>query len=122
MCCTLLWYTAGVPQISGAKTDPLRPLPVMQTQRALLARWVIPAHTSHLATTRSTQHPPDRLIRHAIITCDVTERFPLLDTLEHGCPRGGWDLPARISLSLRVIRQRHQQRVVKGRDERVFSR
>jgi hypothetical protein len=56
-----------------------------------------PAHTSHLASTRcSTQHPPDRLIGHAVSTRDVTERFPLLDPLQHGCPCRGWDLPARI--------------------------
>ncbi len=63
----------------------------------LLARWVIRAHTSHLAATRGTQHTPDRLIGHAVITRDVTERFPLLDPLEHGCPCRGRDFPARIS-------------------------
>jgi hypothetical protein len=51
---------------------------------------------------------------------DVTERLPLVDPLEHGCPRGGRDLPARIRYSLRVARQRHKQRIVKGRGERIF--
>ena len=61
-----------------------------QMLRAILATWVIRVHTSHLAATRGTQHTPDLLIRHAVITRDVTERFPLLDTLEHGFPCRGW--------------------------------
>jgi hypothetical protein len=52
----------------------------------------------------------------------ATEWFPLLDPLKYGCPSGGWDLPARIGLSLRMVRQRYQQRMVKGRSERIFSR
>jgi len=58
----------------------------MQTRRVLLARWVIRAHMSHLVTTSSTQHTPDRLIRYAVITGDVTDRFPLLDTKYYGRP------------------------------------
>ncbi len=79
-----------------------------QTLDALLAMWVIRAHTSHLAATRGTQHTPDRLIRHAVIPRDVSERFPLLDTLDHGFPCRGRDLPARIRCGLRMARQRHQ--------------
>jgi len=78
-------------------------------------------HTSHLQATRSTQHSPDRFIRHALIPRDVTERFSLLDSLEHGCPFRGRDLPARIRYGLRVERQSHQQRMVKGRGERISS-
>ncbi len=63
-----------------------------------------PAHTSHLPATSGSQHTPDRLIGHAVIARDVTERFSLLDTLEHGCPFRGRDLPARIRGSLRVAR------------------
>ena len=77
------------------------------------------AHLSHLAATRGTQHSPDRLIRHTVITGDVTERFSLLDPLEHGCPCRGRDLPARIRSGLRVARQRHQQWMVKGGGERI---
>jgi hypothetical protein len=78
----------------------------MQTLRVLLAIWLIRAHTLHLVATRRTQYPPDSLIRHTVITGDVTERFPLLDSLEHGSPCRGRDLPARISRGLRVARQR----------------
>jgi hypothetical protein len=81
---------------------------------------VIRAHTSHLATS-GTQHTPDRLIRHAVIPRDVTERFPLLDTLEHGLPCRGRDLPARISYCMRVARQRQKPRIVKGRCEQIIS-
>ncbi|HEX6477761.1 MAG TPA: hypothetical protein VF043_02870 [Ktedonobacteraceae bacterium] len=79
-----------------------------------LGPWPAHAHTRHLAATRGTQHSSDCFIGHAVITRNVTQRFPLLDPLEHGCPRGGRDLPARIGLSLRVARQRYQQRIVKG--------
>jgi hypothetical protein len=75
----------------------------------------------HLLATSGPQHQPDRLIRHAVFTGDVTEWFPPLDTLEHGCPCRGQDLPARISYGLRVARQRYQQRMIKGRGERIFS-
>ena len=92
----------------------------MQALRALLTRWVIRAHTCHLAATRGMQHPPYRLIRHAVITRDVTERFPLLDTLEDCFPRRGRDLPARIRDGVRVGRQRQKPRMVKGRDERII--
>jgi len=51
----------------------------------------------------------------------VTEWFSLLDTLEYGSPLREWDLPARIGSSLRVVRQRYRQRMVKGRGERIFS-
>jgi len=93
----------------------------MQALCAILNRWMILAHVSHLAATRSTQHPPHRLIGHAVITRNVMQRFPLLDPLEHGCPGRGRDLPARISYGMRVGRQRHQQRLVKGRYERIIS-
>jgi len=67
------------------------------------------------------EYTTDCLIGHAIITRDVTERFSLLDTLQHGSPFRGRDLPARIRYSLRVAKQRHQQRMVKGRGERIIS-
>src|SRR5258708_35014589 len=101
--------------------DLLCPLPPMQALRAILARRVLHAHTCHLATTRGTKYTPDRLIRHAVFTGDVTERFPLLDTLEHGSPCPGWDLTARIRYSLRVARQRQKPRMVTGRSERIIS-
>jgi hypothetical protein len=60
----------------------LRLLPApADAARGVLAMWVIRAHTSYLAATRSTQHAPDRLIGYAVITRDVTQRFSLLDTL-----------------------------------------
>jgi hypothetical protein len=71
--------------------------------------------------TCGPQYTADRLIRHAALTSDVTERFPLLDTLEHGSPLRGRDLPARIRYSLKVAVQRHEQRIVKGTGERIFS-
>jgi hypothetical protein len=83
--------------------------------------WVIRTHTSHLAATRGTQHTPDRLIRHAVIPRYVSERFPLLDTLEHGFPCRGRDLPARIRCGLRVARQRQKPRMAKGKGERISS-
>ncbi len=76
---------------------------------------------SHIPLSGDAQHSPDRLIRHAVITGDVTERFPLLDPLEHGSPLRGRDLPARIRYSLKVAGQRQKPRIVKGRDERIFS-
>src|SRR6266516_5647901 len=94
--------------------DHLRP------SLALLATWVLRAHTSHLALTRGTQHPPDCFIGHAVITRNVTERFPLLNPLEHGSPFRGRDFPARIRCGLRVARQRYQQRIVKGQGVPVF--
>ena len=104
-------------------TGLLRPLPApADAARGVLATWVIWAHTSHLAATRGTQHTPDRLIRHAVITRDVTERFPLFDTLEHGFPCRERDLPARISYCMRVARQRQKPRMVKGRGERIILR
>ena len=50
----------------------------------------------------------------------MTERFSLLGPLEYGSPGRGRDLPARIRDSLRVARQSHQQRLVKGRGERII--
>jgi len=70
----------------------------------ILATWVIRTHPSHSAATRGTKYTPDRFIRHAVITRDVTERFPLLDPLEHGFPCRGRDLPARIRCGLRMAR------------------
>ena len=58
----------------------------MKTLHAILARKLICAHMSQLAATCGLQHPPDRLIGHAVIMRDVTERVSLLDTLEHGSP------------------------------------
>jgi hypothetical protein len=112
------WCATGT-----GSTRRTRSILCMPAQRldALLTMGVIRAHTSHLAATRGTQHTPNRLIRHAVIPRDVTERFPLLDTLEHGCPCRGRDLPARIRDSLRVARQRQQPRMVKGRCERIIS-
>jgi hypothetical protein len=81
---------------------------------------VIRAHISHLAATRGTEYTTDCLIGHAVITRDITKRFPLLDTPEHGCPFRRRDLPARIRYNLRVARQRHQQRIVKGRSEGII--
>jgi hypothetical protein len=82
---------------------------------------VIRAHTLHLVVTRRTQYPPDSLIRHTVITGDVTERFPLLDSLEHGFPCRGRDFPARTRGCLRVARQRQQPRMVKGSGEGILS-
>jgi hypothetical protein len=73
-----------------------------------------------VSSESGTQHTSGRLIRHAVITGDVTERFPLLDTLEYGNPSRGWDLPTRIRYSLMVAKQTHEQRIVKGRGERIF--
>jgi hypothetical protein len=70
---------------------------------------------------RGTHYPPDRLIGHAVITGDVTQRFSLLDTLKHGSPCRERDLPARIRYGLRVARQRPQQRIFKGRGERIIE-
>jgi len=80
-----------------------------------------PAHTSHLPATRSTQHTPDRLIGHAVIMGNLSQWFPFFNTLDHGCPGRGRDLPARISYGRREARQRHQQRMIKGRGERIIS-
>src|SRR5258708_40081958 len=82
------------------------------------SHYVTRTHTSHLAATRSTQHSPDRFIRHAVIPRDVTERFSLLDTLEHGGPCRGRDLPARIRDGLRVGKVSHQHRSGKGSSQR----
>ncbi len=46
-----------------------------------------------------------------MITREVTDPFPMLDTLEYGFPYRGWDLPARLRYGLRVARQRHKQRL-----------
>jgi hypothetical protein len=46
---------------STQRTDSVLCLP-LQTRRAILARWVIHTHTSHLVATSGTQHSPDRLI------------------------------------------------------------
>ena len=121
VCSTLLWYTAGVPLAPGAHNRPAASV-ACQDRRCVLS-WPgeIRAHTSLLAATRGPQYTPDRLIRHTVITSDVTERFPLLDPLEHGCPCRGWNLPARIRFGVRVARQRYQQRMVKGRGERIIS-
>jgi hypothetical protein len=64
------------------------PLIALAAPASLVSPWrgLIRAHTSHSVAMGGTQDTPDRLIGHAIITCDVTQRFPLLDTLEHGCP------------------------------------
>jgi hypothetical protein len=119
--CTLLWYTTGVTLAPEHTMDPHCTLPVdAYAACGIQASCMIRAHTSDLAATRSTQHSLDRLIGHAVLTRDVTERFSLLDPLEHDCPRGGWDLPARIGLGLRMARQRHQPRIVKCRRERII--
>ncbi len=93
----------------------------MQTLRALLATWVIRAHMFHLAATRGPQHTPNRLIRHTVITRDVTEWFSLLGPLEHSRPCRGRDLPARIRDGVRVTRHRQKPRMVKGRGERIIA-
>jgi hypothetical protein len=86
-------------------TDMLRPLPAYADAACtILTTLVIRAHMSHLAATRRSQYPPDRLIRYAVIMGNLTERFPLLDPPEHGCPCQRRDLPARISYGLRVVR------------------
>jgi hypothetical protein len=119
-CVVHCWCATGTG--STRRIRSVRCMPA-QTLDALLTMWVIRAHTSHLAATRGTQHTPDRLIRHAVITRDVTERFPLLDTLEHGFPCRGRDLPARarIRCGSRVARQRQKPRMVKGRGERIIT-
>jgi hypothetical protein len=68
--CESATYTGSTRWIRSALCLPL------QTQRVLLARWLICAHMSHLATTSSTHHPPDLLICHLVIPGDVAERFP----------------------------------------------
>src|SRR5579859_5498895 len=94
-------------------TDLLRPLPATARRCTRCPGYVgDPALTYHLPATSGPQHTPDRLIRHAVITRNVTERFSLLDTLEHGCPGRGRDLPARIRFGLRVARQRQKPRMV----------
>jgi hypothetical protein len=80
-----------------------------------------PAHTSHLPAPSGTQHTPDRLIRHAVITGNLSKWLSLLDPLEHGFPCRGRDLPARIRDGLRVARQRQKTRMVKDRGERIIS-
>jgi hypothetical protein len=55
-----------------------------------------------------------------IIMGDVTERFPLLKTLDHGSPFRERDLPARIRYGLRVARQRQKPRMVKGSGEWII--
>jgi hypothetical protein len=104
-------------------THLLRPLPThADAVCGILAICVIYARISHLAATCSTQHSSDSFIRHAVIIRDVTERFSLLDTLQHGSPFRGRDLPARIRYSLRVAGQRQKPRMVKGRGERIITR
>ncbi len=112
------WYATGTE--STRRTRSVLCLP-MQTLRALLTTWVIRAHTYHLAATRGTQHTPNRFIRHAVITGNLSQWFPLLDTLEHSRPCRGRDLPARIRDGLRVARLRQKPRMVKGRGERIGS-
>jgi len=94
----------------------------MQALRAILAMWVIRAHTSQLAATSRPQYTPDRLIGHAVITCDLSQRFTLLDPLQQGRPFRVRDLPTRIRHGGKVARQRQKPRVVKGRGERIFLR
>src|SRR5438552_3055506 len=96
-------------------TDLLRPLPA-EARRCMRCPDYVddPGHTSHLAATYCTQHPPDRLIRHAVITGNLSQWFSLLDTLEHSRPCRGRDLPARIRYGLSVARQRQKPRMVKG--------
>jgi hypothetical protein len=53
-----------------------------------------------LSGESGTQYTADRLIRHAVIMGDVTERPPLFDPLEHGCPCGGLDLEAEDQVPL----------------------
>jgi hypothetical protein len=97
VCSTLLWYTASVPIGTGdaRRARSVLCLP-MQTWR-VMDMWLNRTQMSRSAATRSTQHPPDRLIGRTAITCKVTERLPLLDPLEYGCPHGGRDLPAKPS-------------------------
>ena len=107
VCYTLLCYTAGVLLEAGAHDGPAPSFACPCTRCVCrLATWLIRAHTSHLAATRGTQHTPDRLRRHTVITREVTERLPLLDPLEHGFPCRGRDLPARSRYGVRVARQR----------------
>jgi hypothetical protein len=47
-----------------------------------------PAHTSHLAATRGTQHPPDRLIGHARPLGQPVAVVPLF---QHAGERVVWD-------------------------------
>jgi len=120
VCSALPCYTSRVPMDLELTQDPLRPLPA-HAARGVLATGVIRAHTSHLAATRGVKYPPDCLIRHAVITSDVPEGFPLIDPLEDGRPGRGRDLPARVRDGLRVARQRQKPRMVKGRGERIDS-
>ncbi|HKF38405.1 MAG TPA: hypothetical protein VKB35_16025 [Ktedonobacteraceae bacterium] len=54
--------------------------------------------------TRSSQHPPDRLIRYVVIMCDVTERVSLLDPAFARLP-----MPRARSSSEDQIRQESRQ-------------
>ena len=75
---------------------------------------------SRLCAARSTRRTASYDTR--VPTCDVTQRFSLSDTLEHGSPLRGRDLPARIRYSLKAVRERHQYWIVKGRCERIITR
>jgi hypothetical protein len=122
VCSTHLCYTAVVSPAPGAHAGPTASV-ACPCRRCVSypCHAADPSHTSHLAATRGTQHSPDRLIGHAVITRDVAQRFPLFNTLEHSCPCRGRDLPARIRYGLRVGRQRQKPRMVKGRGERIIS-
>jgi hypothetical protein len=80
-------------------TDLLRPLPAAARRCTRCPSHVgDPAHTSHLAATSGTQHPPDRLIGHARSHGHLSQWFPLFNTLDYGCPGRRRDLEAEDQL------------------------
>jgi alpha/beta hydrolase fold len=124
MCSTLLWYTAGVPMELGAHDGPA-PSFACPYRRCVRYKGHLGAACSHVPLSgdahaaRSTRRTASYDTR--VPTRDATERFSLLNTLEHGSPLRGLDLPARIRYSLRVARQRQKPRIIKGRGERIIS-
>jgi hypothetical protein len=52
---------------------------------------------------------------------NLSQRLPLFNTLEYGCPGRGRDLPARIRNSWEIARQGNTQRMIKGKRERISS-
>src|SRR5436190_16532742 len=103
--------------------DLLRPLPAYADTVCSTEQVGDPcSHVPRSGDERHEVHAGLPHITHAVITSDATERFPLLDPLEHGRSFRGRDLPARIRSSVRVVRQRHKPRIVKGRGERIILR
>jgi hypothetical protein len=101
--------------------EPLRPLSAHVDAACSTDQVGDPgSHIPLSADVRPAVHGgPPHTTRRTHERCDGA--VPLLDTLEHGSPLRGRDLPARIRYSLKVAGQRHEQRIVKGTGERIFS-